>query len=317
MPLALPIQAVEAGEQLDNRSALGRIILGYSRVFEVGNQVVLERLEEIVGAVAALQLRQLASERPHGPQGLRRPAWQRRRDARRPILRLVQVSQLIELPARRSQVSHFRDRRGDVHHWRRGETGQIADLHARRADRVIRVQHFPARVVGGKRAHQRTHAIGLRREHTVQRFVDGAPLLARRFALVHYMELGIETGEHGVLLQQAGAEPVHRGNIGALQLAADLCAVAKRVRQSVAHVVGGFVGEGDGQNAQRIDPGRNQALEVRHQNRRLPGSRSSHHASVPWSLLDGDGLQLTGRQSHDDTPSASAGAAMTNRQTSR
>ena len=224
---------------------------------------------------------------------------------------------MIELPARRAQVSHFLDRRGDVHHWRRGETGQIADLHARSADRVIGVQHFAARVVGGERAHQRTHAIGFDREHTVQRFVDGAPLLARRFALVHYMELGIETGEHGVLLQQAGAEPVHRGNIGALQLAADLCAVAKRVRQSVAHVVGGFVGEGDGQNAQRVHAAFHQALEVLDQNRRLPGSRPSHHAGVPRCLFDGDGLQLTGRQSHDDAPSASARAAMTNRQTSR
>ena len=85
---------------------------------------------------------------------------QSRRNTRHPILRLLQVRLLIELPISRAQISHFLDRRGDVLHARRGEAGQIANLDPRRADGFIRVQYFPARVRGGEAVHQRTRAVG-------------------------------------------------------------------------------------------------------------------------------------------------------------
>ncbi len=114
-------------------------------------------------------------------------------------------------------------------------------------------------------------------------------LQAQGFALVHHVEIRIESREDGVLLQQPGAESVDRGDVGAFQLAANFGVLRKSANQPFVHVAGGLVGEGNGENAQRIDAAFDQQSEILNQDRGFAGARAGDDAGVARRLLHGNG----------------------------
>ena len=205
--------------------------------------------------------------------------------------------------------AHFVERVTEIGRGGNGKGGETRHGHTGRADGIVRAQHVGPHIVGAQPAHERTHAAGLPGKHGVQLFVDGAALLARGFSLVHHVEFGIEPGEYRVLLQQARAKSVHGRDVGALQPAANFRARVELLRQLFTHVVGGFIGEGDGQDAQRIDAAFHQVFEVCDQHGGLAGARTGHHASIAGRIFDRGGFQLAVRQFHSASPSAAAARA--------
>ena len=132
--------------------------------------------------------------------------------------------------------------------------------------------------------------------------VDGAAhgflLHAPGFGGIEHAELRVDAGEHGVLAQQSRAEAMHRGDPGALQLGACFGLLLEGLRQLLAHVAGGLFGEGDGEDAQRIDAGAHQLAEVFHQHGGLAGAGSGHDAGIEVPLGHIDGIELIGSEGH-------------------
>ena len=175
---------------------------------------------------------------------------------------------------------------------RRRDRRGFLDAHARPAHGVVRVQDGFLEIHRRKPADQRADFPRALAEERVHRGGHRVVLHAPGLARARHRELGVHSGKDGVFAEQAGAETVHGRNPGPLQRRADGVVVVKGIRQLLAHVAGGFLGERDRQDAERVHAGRDQALEIFHQHGGLTGTGAGHHAGVELAVFDIDGGKL-------------------------
>ena len=175
-----------------------------------------------------------------------------------------------------------------------GEVGELLHANAGAAHGVVGGEHGLLEFEVGEAADEAAHGFAVLFEEGVDGGAHGFLLHAPGFGGIEHAELGVDAGEDGVFAQQAGAEAVHGGDPGALQFGACFGLLLEGLRQLLAHVAGGLLGEGDGQDAQGIDSGGHQLAEVFHQHGGLAGAGSGDDAGIEVALGDIDGVELIG-----------------------